>query len=202
MADEGSHTDLPAVTETVSCTSGTEPALVSQWVKVRERLRVEVGDVEYRTWLQQIVLGPLEEDEITLFLPTRFLRDWVRGRYGDRLQELWRNENRAVHHVELQVKRVSDAVTAPVAVETAAAIEIEAPAVQASAVQDARHDLAAPLDPRFTFDSFVVGKPNEFAYACARRVAEKPSSPGFNPLFLYGASVWARPISCTPSGPS
>ena len=46
--------------------------------------------------------------------------------------------------------------------------------------------MAAPLDPRFEFDSFVVGKPNEFAYACARRVAERPSSPGFNPLFLYG----------------
>ena len=42
------------------------------------------------------------------------------------------------------------------------------------------------IDPRFTFEAFVVGKPNEFAYACARRVAEKPASQGFNPLFLYG----------------
>ena len=49
-----------------------------------------------------------------------------------------------------------------------------------------RGELAAPLDNRFTFDAFVVGKPNEFAHACARRVAERPSSPGFNPLFLYG----------------
>ncbi len=46
--------------------------------------------------------------------------------------------------------------------------------------------MAAPLEQRFTFDSFVVGKPNEFAYACARRVAEHPASAGFNPLFLYG----------------
>ncbi len=187
MADEASHTDLPAMTDKVSCTAGTEPALALQWVKVRERLRVEVGDVEYRTWLQQIVLGPLEEDEITLFLPTRFLRDWVRGQYGDRLQELWRHENREVRHVELQVQRIGDGLAAPVAVEAVAPVaEIEAPAAQVTSVQDARHDLAAPLDPRFTFDSFVVGKPNEFAYACARRVAEKPSSPGFNPLFLYG----------------
>jgi chromosomal replication initiator protein len=44
----------------------------------------------------------------------------------------------------------------------------------------------AALDPRFSFDAFVVGKPNEFAYACARRVAERPASPEFNPLFLYG----------------
>ena len=42
------------------------------------------------------------------------------------------------------------------------------------------------LDPRFTFENFIVGKPNEFAYACSRRVAECPSSTGFNPLFLYG----------------
>ena len=48
------------------------------------------------------------------------------------------------------------------------------------------HRSELQLDPRFTFDAFVVGKPNEFAYACARRVAEQPSSPGFNPLFLYG----------------
>jgi chromosomal replication initiator protein len=44
----------------------------------------------------------------------------------------------------------------------------------------------APLESRFTFDTFVVGKPNEFAHACARRVAERPAFPGFNPLFLYG----------------
>ena len=49
---------------------------------------------------------------------------------------------------------------------------------------DQRSELT--IDPRFTFDAFVVGRPNEFAYACARRVAEQPSSAGFNPLFLYG----------------
>jgi chromosomal replication initiator protein len=49
-----------------------------------------------------------------------------------------------------------------------------------------RAELTTGLDPRFTFDAFVVGKPNEFAHACARRVAEQPASQGFNPLFLYG----------------
>ena len=42
------------------------------------------------------------------------------------------------------------------------------------------------LDPRYTFANFIVGKPNAFAQACAQRVAERPASPGFNPLFLYG----------------
>src|SRR5690606_22832709 len=62
-----------------------------------------------------------------------------------------------------------------------------AAAMGAASAADARAmEWAAPLDARFTFDSFVVGKPNEFAHACARRVAERPASQGFNPLFLYG----------------
>jgi chromosomal replication initiator protein len=52
-------------------------------------------------------------------------------------------------------------------------------------MRDDRNDLSASLDPRFTFDTFVVGKPNEFAHAAAKRVAEA-SSVTFNPLFLYG----------------
>jgi chromosomal replication initiator protein len=56
----------------------------------------------------------------------------------------------------------------------------------AAASESAMRDgISAPLDPRFTFDNFVVGKPNELAYAAARRVAEAPIAP-FNPLFLYG----------------
>jgi chromosomal replication initiator protein len=51
---------------------------------------------------------------------------------------------------------------------------------------EARDRLAVALDARFTFQSFVVGKPNEVAHACARRVAQRPAAQGFNPLFLYG----------------
>lgn len=54
-------------------------ALEAAWHNVRDKLKSEVGEVEYGTWLRQIVLGPLEDDELTLFLPTRFLRDWVRS---------------------------------------------------------------------------------------------------------------------------
>ena len=50
---------------------------------------------------------------------------------------------------------------------------------------DAALEISAPLDPRYTFNNFVVGKPNEFAYAAAKRVAESPTAQ-FNPLFLYG----------------
>ena len=62
------------------------------------------------------------------------------------------------------------------------------PAVQLANVRpanDAALEISAPLDPRYTFDNFVVGKPNEFAHAAAQRIAESPTAQ-FNPLFLYG----------------
>nr|WP_202401616.1 MULTISPECIES: chromosomal replication initiator protein DnaA [unclassified Saccharibacter] len=172
-------------------TSSESALLEATWVRIRDRLKTEVGEVEYRTWLQQIVLGPVEEDEIVLFLPSRFLRDWVRSQYGERLQTLWRQESKVIQRVELQVRKGMTPPSESDQPSSSPEPEVETSAAEETSnarplANEIKSDLAVPLDPRFTFDSFVVGKPNEFAYACARRVAERPSSPGFNPLFLYG----------------
>ncbi len=175
--------------------------LAEVWARIRGRLRDEVGEVEYRSWLRQMTLASLQGEEVVVVLPTRFLRDWVRGHYGDRLQALWQSEMPAVRRVEFRVmadprpaepkaEPRADGAPVPLRAETQPAGLAEPlgrPAEpRAEARPDGRGDWSAPLDPRFTFDTFVVGKPNEFAHACARRVAERPASPGFNPLFLYG----------------
>ncbi len=211
----------------VGPSSPSPPAQLAEvWARIRGRLREEVGEVEYRTWLRQMTLSAVQGDEVIVVLPTRFLRDWVRGHYGDRLRALWQSELPAIRRVEFRVTpevkateaRPVDASrrpateplepsglaeplggrpTQPRASESRASEprigepRIGEPRIGESRatetrVADPRGDWAAPLDPRFTFDTFVVGKPNEFAYACARRVAERPASPGFNPLFLYG----------------
>jgi chromosomal replication initiator protein len=170
-----------------------------QWARVRGRLREEVGEVEYRTWLKQMTLADASEDEVTIVLPTRFLRDWVRAHYGDRLRALWTAENARIRRVELRIGSPQAGLAEPVVmVPTPAGVTppphdlLRAEPVRAEAARpeggrlDPRSELAGPLDPRFTFGSFVVGKPNEFAYACARRVAEGGALAGFNPLFLYG----------------
>ena len=160
------------------------PQLAEQWARVRGRLQQEVGDVEYRTWLRQMSLAAVDGEEVTVYLPTRFLRDWVRSQYGDKLDTLWRLENPAIRRVDLRVAPQS----APVAPPPVPMPEkpAESPAIRAEERPEAKNELYASLDPRFSFEAFVVGKPNEFAYACARRVAERPASPEFNPLFLYG----------------
>src|SRR4051812_36975996 len=159
------------------------PQLEAQWARIRSRLQSDVGELEYRNWLRQMALARIDGDEITVLLPTRFLCDWVRSRYGDRLNSLWHDENPAVRRVDIRV----GGRTAPAAgLADSLASPAEPPPVALKLEERMEQRPELTIDPRFTFDAFVVGKPNEFAHACARRVAEQPSSPGFNPLFLYG----------------
>lgn len=166
----------------------------AEWDRVITRLRQEIGDIAYRSWLTPISLLRVEGGEALIAAPARLYRDWVASHYADRILSLWRAENR-------QVKRIS-VVVAPAACEPPAlppargeVVELPQPtpaAIDAAAAADGGDERPQPsgLDLRFTFENFVVGKPNELAHAAARRVAEACSAPvravPFNPLFLYG----------------
>ena len=176
--------------------SSPEAQEAAQWARVRARLQSEVGDVEYRSWFRQMTLGSVDGDEVTVHLPSRFLRDWVRSNYGEKITSFWQQENAAIRRVDIRVGGGQGSLAESLAPAPAAAPSngAHAPAGRVQAVATSSRsgasrlvdDLSAPLDPSFSFESFVVGKPNEFAYACARRVAERPGSKEFNPLFLYG----------------
>jgi len=173
--------------------------IVSGWARIRGRLREEVGDSEYKSWLRQMTLQGVDGDEVVIVLPTRFMRDWVNSHYGDRLRVLWQAECPTIRRVDIRVlqggaaEQAADTVGAPddavpgvTDKGLAESLSPRSAPAEARAAAEPRSDWVAPLEGRFTFDSFVVGKPNEFAHACARRVAERPAYPGFNPLFLYG----------------
>ncbi|MGH7088769.1 MAG: chromosomal replication initiator protein DnaA [Stellaceae bacterium] len=160
----------------------------AEWARIRAKLRAEFGEPTYRNWLGQMTLAAVEEGRARIALPTRFLRDWVVQHYADRLRALWKAENPAVKDVEIVLGANVEPKSAARNARPAAADNTEETAEEARA-EDAR-DGSATLDPRFTFENFIVGKPNELAHAAARRVAEAASAPSrtlpYNPLFLYG----------------
>ena len=154
-----------------------------QWDRVRGRLREEFGEAAYKSWLKPLILSEVRDDSVRISVPTRFLRDWVITHYGERIRALWSGENASIRNVEIVVQPAAGERCPPT---LAAAPVAVAPAVPVAAEPlSAVDELSAPLDPRFTFANFVVGKPNEFAYAAARRVADAEQV-NLNPLFLYG----------------
>jgi chromosomal replication initiator protein len=159
------------------CTAASSD-IQAQWARVRGRLREEFGDAAYRSWLKSMTLCGVLEGRVRIGVPTRFLRDWVAQHYADRIRALWNGENGTIAAVEILV--ITKSTAEPTLAQPAAMREAE----------PEEKDVGAPLDPRFTFENFIVGKPNELAHAAARRVAEAAvagnRSVPFNPLFLYG----------------
>ena len=161
-----------------------------EWARVRGRLRAEVGDAAFRSWLKPLTLVGAKNGVARMSVPTRFMRDWVVSNYAERIQILWQDEDVGIERVEIVVQPPPRPAPKPDCAPKAAESRpprqpVVAPAVARSEADNSYRDLSAPLDRRFTFEDFVVGKPNELAYAAARRVAEAGSVP-FNPLFLYG----------------
>ncbi len=158
-----------------------------RWERVLGHLRVEVGEAAYQSWLKPMVLRETDDGRISISVPTRFMRDWVAAHYLDRLTILWQEEDAEVQSVHIFVQP-DHGVSAsrrggPARNDEKTGAPTSRPLPSRS--ETARGNLSAPLDSRNTFDKFVVGKPNEFAHAAARRVAEASTVP-FNPLFLYG----------------
>ncbi len=188
--------------------TGLEQMTEETWGKVQGALRQQVGENNYQTWIQPISFRSCEEGVVRLSVPTSFFGTWVNRNFGDAilisLHQAGEEASRLVFEVANAAARTpcirdrvpatadSDAAPAPAAAAARAPAAAPAPAAQAEAVPARpRGSLngtdvhGAALDARYTFDTFVVGKPNELAHAAARRVAEG-GPVTFNPLFLYG----------------
>jgi chromosomal replication initiator protein len=154
------------------------------WADIREDLRKRVGKDNYITWIEPLKLSALCDGIASFAVPTTFFGDWVRRNFADHILHHLHRAGAAVDRIEFALERKAPAgKSAQKSTESDAAKPAE-PAPRKRAGED-REVPGAPLDSRFTFDSFVVGKPNELAHAAARRVAEG-GPVTFNPLFLYG----------------
>ncbi|HKT16858.1 MAG TPA: chromosomal replication initiator protein DnaA [Stellaceae bacterium] len=160
-------------------TLGQGDEVQSQWARVRAKLRREFGDAAYRSWLRNLTLQGIDSGRAKITVPTRFLRDWVAAHYADRIRALWNAENASVTAIDMLIAGSASPV-----------VERPEPPPRENAEAADEKAIGAPLDPRFTFENFIVGKPNELAHAASRRVAEAQVGPNrsvpFNPLFLYG----------------
>ena len=146
------------------------------WGRQREDLIKRIGKNNYTTWIEPLRLAHLDNGVARFDVPTTFFGDWVTRNFSDHILVHLQTSGQEVNRVEFRVPHNQPS--------RPAAKPVAKPSKSVRARND--DDLpGAALDARFTFDSFVVGKPNELAHAAARRVAEG-GPVTFNPLFLYG----------------
>ena len=156
--------------------------LALQAAAVEERLRKTLGASVFDTWLKTLSVGGFKDGILTLFLPTNFFCSYIARNFSEEITQAWQRENPSVVSVKFEVG--SPAFAAPAEEKP----DLPPPAAPVVLSPETEKDaLSAALDPRFTFDNFVVGTPNEFAYAAARRVAESDDV-SFNPLYLYSSA--------------
>ena len=156
------------------------------WSHLKKDLKKIVGISAYNNWLKQLTFLSIENKTISFSVPTKFLRDWIVNNYSDKIKNQCKKHNEKIDTIKFVVKPVGGRVvpgTARTIKNTdnqwKSSLDIR------SNQSSSPNDFGAPLDPRFTFDNFVVGKPNELAFAASQRVAESENVT-FNPLFLYG----------------
>ncbi len=161
-----------------------------KWGLLRNKLLKTVGRNNYTTWIEPLEFQELQDGVAVFSVPTNFMGNYVSQNFADLILYELNTSGETVQRLAFRV--AANSPTRPVpAAETGVAAPAPAPqhadiSHRADPGNDALDSLqAAPLDTRFTFDSFVVGKPNELAHAAARRVAEG-GPVTFNPLVLYG----------------
>jgi chromosomal replication initiator protein len=142
----------------------------SLWSEVSSRLRGALNETTYRTWFDHVEGLELNDDEFVLAVPNDFTRDWIEGHFIGLISA-------AVGDTTGRERRIQLAVT-----ETANGERAETAEVQ-------RRETAGgqSMNPKYTFDSFVIGSSNRFAHAAALAVAEAPAQ-AYNPLFIYGGT--------------
>ncbi|AWI82344.1 chromosomal replication initiation protein DnaA [Alloyangia pacifica] len=161
-----------------------------QWGALQDRLSSTIGENNYRTWIKPLEYKGLEADGVAVFLaPTNFIGTYVSQNFGDLLLSQISTLDSQVRRLQFRVSnapRPAAGRPSPRPVSAQPEQPAQANAANGQSAQGGSDLLpSAPLDARFTFDNFIVGKPNELAHAAARRVAEAETVT-FNPLFLYG----------------
>ena len=161
-----------------------DEAILAAWETIRTALRRSIGPRTFDGWLKPLTVGDcdLAEGTLTLVAPSDFMANWVNTHFVDHLVQGWRALLPQVRHISI----VAASGERPVLFGSDSAATAAAP-VAATPVASTEPRFGSPLESRYTFDSFVVGKANEVAYNAARTLAEG-GKVVFNPLFLHGGT--------------
>jgi chromosomal replication initiator protein len=142
------------------------------WQRCVDDVQARLPTPASRAWFEETEPVAISDDAITLRAPNSFAKEWLEHRYANLLQDALRRASGRDLRLDILIGGNGTPVPMP------------PPPVPADAPADSRQ---ASLNPRYMFETFVIGASNRFAHAAAMAVAEAPAS-AYNPLFIYGGA--------------
>ncbi|NLL53141.1 MAG: chromosomal replication initiator protein DnaA [Peptococcaceae bacterium] len=142
------------------------------WENVQEKLKNELSKESYETWLAPTKLIDFANNNLTINVVNEFAKDWLESRYANLIKSTIQNYLNVPVTLSFVVDQDQDQVSSGFPIQTE---------------KMSFGTLSYSLNPKYTFDTFVIGNGNRFAHAAALAVAESPAK-SYNPLFVYGGS--------------
>ena len=139
------------------------------WSEVATRLQGALNDSTYHSWFGQAAGVEVTDDALVVSVPNDFTREWIEGHFAGLMRAALRDATGSDLGVRLVVSDGAEPVARP------------------KQAADAPRQPVAGINPKYTFDLFVIGSSNRFAHAAALAVAEAPAQ-AYNPLFIYGGT--------------
>jgi chromosomal replication initiator protein len=147
------------------------------WDEILARIETKVNRHSFYTWFRPTTFVAEDRLSVTVRVPNALFKDWLMKHYSAVITEATSELKRPTLQVNFVADSQTDAPGIPLSADEAAALQNAPPPTTQPG--------PAGLNPRYTFDSFIVGSSNQFAHAACRAVAEAPSR-SYNPLFIYG----------------
>jgi chromosomal replication initiator protein len=158
-----------------------QPQLSDAWDHIKRWLATKLGASAYENWIAQTEFGSFQDGELTVLVPNETTEAWIR-------QEYTRLVSSGIRELRLPVRQIRYEIQAGSGYSLAAAAGAGQQSQRISAAPSSEplfESTASWLNPRLTFDTYVVGSSNQLAHAAAQAVAKMPSR-SYNPLFIYG----------------
>ncbi|MDT8442213.1 MAG: chromosomal replication initiator protein DnaA [Desulfuromonadales bacterium] len=157
------------------------PSLEKLWQDALTRLESQLSPQHFSTWINPLELVAIDKDVVTIEVPNRFVLDWVRDNYAQLIQKVLAELSAVNYRLQINVAdKARQEKTGGQPTRIPAENQIKTYQLPPN---EATHDIH--LNRKYTFQEFVAGSSNQFAYAAAMAVANNPATT-YNPLFIYG----------------
>jgi chromosomal replication initiator protein len=160
-------------------------SLPDVWNKIVDNLKSQLSTPGFKTFISSAKPVSLEEGILIVSVPNDFTKNWIRERCEILIKDFLKQD--MSQHIMVDYKITGEELAPEIAEELKAQISVSSAPGQVSRAQTAPTLAGTYLNPKYTFETFVVGHNNRFAHAAALAVAETPAK-AYNPLFIYGGS--------------